>query len=290
MWTAVWRIIWRKTITVTQLLQLRKERLKKNSGWYRIRTPDHCDTPLRCTGIAEVRGLNPVQASVFFVSGFLFATAKVDNSDELPSRNLSFVITTLLKFLVTLLNFKMAVSAIEYMYSFSCKSLRSGSDQQRCSNQLRLWCASEVELSFDRMCKEMPQSLFDDIFAHVREPWTVLDSRFRIQDTGFQYLSVELGFWIPIVSEIPDSTTKDSGFHKQKFPGIRISLHGTNISEKKKIYSVGKGGLCSDIKRYWEPNTNWSVSRKHQNWKTSCTILAWNRLFTKPGELWNINK
>ena len=54
-----------------------KRKAEKDSGLYRIRTPDHCDTQLRCTGIAEVRGLNPVQASVFFVSGFLFATAKV---------------------------------------------------------------------------------------------------------------------------------------------------------------------------------------------------------------------
>ena len=29
--------------------------------------------------------------------------------------------------------------------------------------------------------------------------------RFRIQGTGFQYLSVELGLWIPIVNGIPDS-------------------------------------------------------------------------------------
>ena len=49
-------------------------------------------------------------------------------------------------------------------------------------------------------------------------------------DSGFQYLSVELGFWIPIVngnpdslSCIPDSKTQDLGFHKQKFPGFRNS-------------------------------------------------------------------
>ena len=52
---------------------------------------------------------------------------------------------------------------------------------------------------------------------------------FRIPGTGFQYLSVELGFWIPIVSGIPDSLscipdskTKDSGFLKQNFQGSRI--------------------------------------------------------------------
>ena len=47
-------------------------------------------------------------------------------------------------------------------------------------------------------------------------------------DTGFQYLSAELGFWIPIVSGIPDSLscipeskTQDCGFHSENFPGFR---------------------------------------------------------------------
>ena len=49
---------------------------------------------------------------------------------------------------------------------------------------------------------------------------------FQIPGPGFQYLSVELKFLIPIVSGIPDSLncipkTQDSGFHKQKFPGFR---------------------------------------------------------------------
>ena len=50
--------------------------------------------------------------------------------------------------------------------------------------------------------------------------------------TGFSYLSVELGFWIPIVcgisdslSCIPVSKTHHLGFHIQKFLGIRIPLH-----------------------------------------------------------------
>ena len=73
---------------------------------------------------------------------------------------------------------------------------------------------------------------------HVRESRTVLDSRFRIQETGFQYLSLELGFWIPIVSEISDSTTKDSGFHKQNFPIFRNPRfpYMGRISPKRKIY------------------------------------------------------
>ena len=61
---------------------------------------------------------------------------------------------------------------------------------------------------------------------------------FRIPGTGFWYLSVELGFWIPVVSGIqipwavfqipkpgiPDSMSKifpDSRFHKCKFPGFQ---------------------------------------------------------------------
>ena len=50
--------------------------------------------------------------------------------------------------------------------------------------------------------------------------------------TQAKFLSLELGFWIPIVrgipdslSCIPDSNTPHPGFHIQKFPGIRIPLH-----------------------------------------------------------------
>ena len=62
----------------------------------------------------------------------------------------------------------------------------------------------------------------------------VLDSGFYALDSGFQALDsdlflVELGFWIPILSRIPDSLScipeskvQDSGFHKQNFPGFWI--------------------------------------------------------------------
>ena len=47
-------------------------------------------------------------------------------------------------------------------------------------------------------------------------------------EAGFLSLSVELGFWIPIFSRIPDSLiseskAQDSRFHKQNFPGFRNS-------------------------------------------------------------------
>ena len=60
---------------------------------------------------------------------------------------------------------------------------------------------------------------------HARESKTVVDSGFHAVESGFRAgtgrlcLSVELGFWIPIVSRIPaDSKAQDSGFSKQKFP------------------------------------------------------------------------
>ena len=65
---------------------------------------------------------------------------------------------------------------------------------------------------------------------HVREFKAVLDSGFHPLDSGFQVLrsslfSVELGFWIPIISGNPDSLkcildskAQDSKFHKPNFP------------------------------------------------------------------------
>ena len=62
----------------------------------------------------------------------------------------------------------------------------------------------------------------------------VLDSGFYALDSGFQVLDtdfflVELGFWIPILTKIPDSLSciseskvQGSGFHKQIFPGFQI--------------------------------------------------------------------
>ena len=42
---------------------------------------------------------------------------------------------------------------------------------------------------------------------NVRESRTVLDSGLHAEDSGFQYLSVELGFWVPVVSTVPDFLT-----------------------------------------------------------------------------------
>ena len=60
---------------------------------------------------------------------------------------------------------------------------------------------------------------------------------FWIPDTGFQYSSVVLGFWIPIFSGIPDSLrriadskTQDSGFHKLKFPRFQNGANGPRLA------------------------------------------------------------
>ena len=76
-------------------------------------------------------------------------------------------------------------------------------------------------------------------------------------DSGFKYLSVELGFWIQNVSRIPDSlscipvseahgripdpTSKifpDLEFHKQKFPGFLNldSITRGDLMCRSKIY------------------------------------------------------
>ena len=82
-----------------------------------------------------------------------------------------------------------------------------------------------------------------DAWREFQNAFLFLDSRgfwiprcgFRITGTGFQFLSVELEFWVPIVSGIPDSLScipdskvQDSRFHQQKLPDseILIPLHG----------------------------------------------------------------
>ena len=61
------------------------------------------------------------------------------------------------------------------------------------------------------------------------ESKTVLDYKSHSMDSIFQSFSVELGFWIPFLSGIPDSLScilgskaQDSGFNEQNFPGFRI--------------------------------------------------------------------
>ena len=63
----------------------------------------------------------------------------------------------------------------------------------------------------------------------VRESKTALDYKSHSVDSIFQSFSVELVFWIPFLSGIPDSFScilgskaQDSGFNEQNFPGIRI--------------------------------------------------------------------
>ena len=64
----------------------------------------------------------------------------------------------------------------------------------------------------------------------VRESKTACRG-FRIPDTEFQFLSVQLGFWIPIIDEILDSLScildskaRDSRFQKKNFPRNLDSL------------------------------------------------------------------
>ena len=84
------------------------------------------------------------------------------------------------------------------------------------------------------------------IHPNIREFKAVLDSEFLAVDSGFpgagfQSLSWELGFWITILSEIPDSLrcipdskARDSGFQEQTFPrfGNPDSLTWGDVMER----------------------------------------------------------
>ena len=84
-----------------------------------------------------------------------------------------------------------------------------------------------------------------------------LDSGFYALDSGFQALDsdlflVELGFWIPILSRIPDSLScipesrvQDSGFHKQNFPGFWIPNRILLQSNPAKTNDEDEGAINS---------------------------------------------
>ena len=93
-------------------------------------------------------------------------------------------------------------------------------------------------------------------------------------DSGF--LSVELGFWIPIISGIldslcciPDSKAQDSGFHsknlldfwfqKQKFARFQNHLHGITLYFKKNWKE------CSSIQgaQHMVFNGHWAVLERN---------------------------
>ena len=73
--------------------------------------------------------------------------------------------------------------------------------------------ASVISLGHKR--HTLTLNYLDIAIPQVRESETILDSELRTVDSEFQFLSEELGFWIPIVSGIPESKAQESGFHKQ---------------------------------------------------------------------------
>ena len=95
---------------------------------------------------------------------------------------------------------------------------------------------------------------FRPMCGNARQSW-ILDSQPWIPDSRYQIpLSVKSGFWIPIVSGIPDylhlccipgSKVQDSGFYKQKFPGFRNSSHGYDVA----MYTVVKEGQTFTIQK-----------------------------------------
>ena len=73
--------------------------------------------------------------------------------------------------------------------------------------------------------------ILDIAIPQVRESETILDSELPAVDSGFQFLSEGLGFWIPIVSGIPESKAQEFGFHKQIFSDSEF--HKQNILDSR---------------------------------------------------------
>ena len=74
---------------------------------------------------------------------------------------------------------------------------------------------------YQRLSQQRPQfAPYNGIQESLR--FWIARRGFRIPGTGFQSQSVELGFWIPVVSDrdslryIPDSKAHDSEFHTKK--------------------------------------------------------------------------
>ena len=97
---------------------------------------------------------------------------------------------------------------------------------------------SSVFTDLRHICKE--QICANPFFRPLVLPFRILRLRFRIPGNEFPVsLIVELGFWILIVSRIPDSLscipdskTQGCGFHNQRLPtdfGIQIPLPGATI-------------------------------------------------------------
>ena len=120
-----------------------------------------------------------------------------------------------------------------------------------------------------------------------------MDSGSRIPDSGFQ-IPVKLGFWIPIVSRIPDplscildSKAQDSGFHEQNFPEFRI-LHvkifsdsGIRIplrtrGETDRVWKPPSGGSRGEARGTLPPPLISIISSP--NWGPN----SWKKVFLRP--------
>jgi len=112
---------------------------------------------------------------------------------------------------------------------FSFKRLRSTYlGREKIQQQQRQYPASFFILSFFVLVTVVGNTLREEL-PHLKDSLGFWIPRpgFQIPGTGFLFLLVKFGFWIPIFSRvlyslscIPDFKAQDSGFHKKKFPGF----------------------------------------------------------------------
>ena len=121
-------------------------------------------------------------------------------------------------------------------------------------------------ISLGHKCQTLALIILDIAIPQVRESETILDSELQAVDSGFQFLSEELGFWIPIVSGIPESKAQEFGFHKQIFSDSEF--HKQNFLDSGirnppiNVKPVGGGG-----------------GRQGMGWGFHCLFWPWGRAF-----------
>ena len=82
---------------------------------------------------------------------------------------------------------------------------------------------------------------------------------FRNPGTGFQYLSVEVGVRILIVSGIQDSKAQHSAFHEQKFPTFRIPqakfsrIPICEVTATRTLFMITQITTCKSADNVWIP-------------------------------------
>ena len=123
----------------------------------------------------------------------------------------------------------------------------------------------------------------------------MLVREFWISGTGFQSFLVEHGFWIPILSGIPDSLscipdskTQDSGFHKEniyQIPESGFPYMGWQFKIEKSIVFLRSQPYTADKSDQYEGR--WNVHRTWSRWDERISTKREQKSETKDWDSFN---